>query len=277
MTPYRQMLHYVLNYGVRKPNRTGIDTLSVFGYPQFRHDLRDGFPLLTTKKMHTKSIVHELLWFISGDTNIKYLKDNGVRIWDEWADENGDLGPVYGAQWRGWRNMVADTSHGNTFDYENKPIDQLQVMIDTIKNNPDSRRNIVTAWNPSDIPDMKLPPCHMFFQVNVENEFLDLHMYQRSADLFLGVPFNIASYGLLLSMLAHVTGKTPRWLFTSYGDLHIYMNHYDQCREQLSRAPKRLCKLWLNPDVKTIDEFKYDDVKFQDYESHPAIKGEVAV
>jgi thymidylate synthase len=280
MIQYKAMLAHVLKYGVLKGNRTDTKTLDVFGYPQFRHDMREGFPLLTTKKMHTKSIVHELIWFISGDTNIQYLKDNGVSIWDEWADECGDLGPVYGKQWRCWEpKMVVEMpwAPGDKYWAYGKRIDQLQVMIDTIKNNPDSRRNIVTAWNPSDIPDMKLPPCHMFFQVNVENEFLDLHMYQRSADLFLGVPFNIASYGLLLSMLAQVTDKTPRNLFTSYGSLHIYENHIDQCLIQVRREPMPLCQLQLNPAVKNIDDFTYDDVKFVNYESHPPLKGDVAV
>jgi thymidylate synthase len=277
MIQYKAMLSYVLNNGVRKSNRTGIDTLSVFGYPQFRHDMRDGFPLLTTKKMYTKAIVHELIWLISGDTNIKYLEDNGVTIWREWADEHGDLGPVYGKQWREWDRYVYVDRGGPGYKQEYEPIDQLATMIDTIKNNPDSRRNIVTAWNPADIPDMKLPPCHMFYQVNVDGEFLDMHMYQRSADIFLGVPFNIASYGLLLSMIAQVTNKTPRHLITSYGDLHLYVNHLEQAKEQLSRDEKPLCKLNLNPEVKHIDDFEYSDVRFENYVSHGPLKGDVAV
>jgi thymidylate synthase len=276
MIQYKAMLAHVLKYGVLKGNRTDTKTLDVFGYPQFRHDMREGFPLLTTKKMHTKSIVHELIWFISGDTNIQYLKDNGVSIWDEWAKPNGDLGNVYGHNWRKW-------DYGNWAVNNGQGVDQLAMMINIIKTNPDSRRNIVNAWNISDmVPNdagnyVGLPPCHMFFQVNVENEFLDLHMYQRSADLFLGVPFNIASYGLLLSMLAQVTDKTPRNLFTSYGSLHIYENHIDQCLIQVRREPMPLCQLQLNPAVKNIDDFTYDDVKFVNYESHPPLKGDVAV
>lgn len=268
MYQYQTMLSYVLKNGVQKTNRTGTDTISVFGYPQFRHDMREGFPLLTTKKMFTKAIVHELLWFIAGDTNIKYLKDNGVSIWDEWADEDGELGPVYGKQWREWDIWG--------YGYEGS-IDQLKNMVDTIKTNPDSRRNIVTAWNPVDIPRMKLPPCHMFFQVNVENGFLDLHMYQRSADIFLGVPFNITSYGLLLEMLAQTTGKVARNLFISYGDLHLYVNHMDQAKEQLSRIPKKLPTLVLNQSVESIFDYKYEDIAFMDYKSHGPIAAPVAV
>lgn len=264
MQEYLDLLSFVRDNGTDKGDRTGTGTRSHFGY-QMRFDLARGFPLVTTKKVHFKSVVHELLWMISGDTNIKYLKDNGVRIWDQWADKKGDLGPVYGSQWRDWH-------HGNSFS-----VDQLRDVIEQIRSNPDSRRHIVSAWNAAEISDMKLPPCHMMYQFYVNEGLLSCQMYQRSADVFLGVPFNIASYALLTHMIAQVCGLGVGDFVHTFGDVHIYSNHMDQVNEQLSRSPKDLPRLALNPDVLNIDDFKYEDILLIDYEHHPAIKAEVAV
>ena len=247
-----------------KSDRTGTGTQSVFGY-QMRYDLSEGFPLLTTKKVHLKSIIYELLWFIAGDTNVKYLQDHGVTIWDEWADENGDLGPVYGHQWRSW-----PTPDGGT-------IDQLSNVINQIKNSPDSRRMIVSAWNVAEVEKMALPPCHSLFQFYVADGKLSLQLYQRSADTFLGVPFNIASYALLLKMMAQVCGLKEGDFVHTLGDAHIYTNHLEQVREQLSREPRHLPTMKINPDVKSIFDFKYEDFELSDYDPHPHIKGIVAV
>lgn len=266
MKQYLDLLSYVLNYGEKREDRTGTGTISLFGGTQTVYDLRDGFPLVTTKKMFIKGIIHELLWFIKGDTNIKYLTDNGVHIWDEWADKNGDLGRIYGAQWREWR-VNSRTK-----------IDQLKSVIDMIKNDPYSRRLIVNSWNVGDLDKMNLPPCHCFYQFYVSKDgFLDLQLYQRSADLFLGVPFNIASYSLLLAMVAQVCGLKPRRFIHTIGDGHIYLNHVEQVKEQLSREPFSRPKLELNPNVRNIFDFKYEDIKIVDYNCHPAIKGDVAV
>lgn len=264
MKQYLDLLQHVLDHGIFKEDRTGTGTHSVFGY-QMRFDLQNGFPLLTTKKLHLKSIIHELLWFLKGDTNVKYLQENGVRIWNEWADENGDLGHIYGYQWRSWP------------DYDGGHIDQIKEAIDTIQNNPDSRRIIVSAWNVADLPQMNLPPCHAFFQFYVANGKLSLQLYQRSADIFLGVPFNIASYALLLMMVAQVTGLEAGDFVHTLGDAHIYNNHIEQVREQLSREPRDLPKMKLNPDVKSIFDFKYEDFELTDYNPHPHIAGKVAV
>ena len=264
MKQYLDLLQHVLDHGILKEDRTGTGTHSVFGY-QMRFDLQDGFPLLTTKKLHLKSIIHELLWFLKGDTNVKYLQENGVRIWNEWADENGDLGHIYGYQWRSWP------------DYNGGHIDQIKEAIDTIQNNPDSRRIIVSAWNVADLPQMNLPPCHAFFQFYVANGKLSLQLYQRSADIFLGVPFNIASYALLLMMVAQVTGLEAGDFVHTLGDAHIYNNHIEQVREQLSREPRDLPKMKLNPDVKSIFDFKYEDFELTDYTPPPHIAGKVAV
>lgn len=264
MKQYLDLLQHVLNHGLLKEDRTGTGTHSVFGY-QMRFDLQDGFPLLTTKKLHLKSIIHELLWFLKGDTNVKYLQENGVRIWNEWADENGDLGHIYGYQWRSWP------------DYDGGHIDQIKEAIDTIQNNPDSRRIIVSAWNVADLPQMNLPPCHAFFQFYVANGKLSLQLYQRSADIFLGVPFNIASYALLLMMVAQVTGLEAGDFVHTLGDAHIYNNHIEQVREQLSREPRALPTMKLNPNVKSIFDFKYEDFELTDYNPHPHIAGKVAV
>ena len=264
MKQYLELLRHVLENGTRKDDRTGTGTISTFGY-QMRFNLEEGFPLLTTKKLHLKSIIHELLWFLAGDTNVKYLQDNGVRIWNEWADENGDLGHIYGYQWRSWP------------DYNGGHIDQIQEVVDTLKNNPDSRRIIVNAWNVADLPTMKLPPCHAFFQFYVADGRLSLQLYQRSADIFLGVPFNIASYALLLQMMAQVTGLKAGDFVHTLGDAHIYTNHLDQVREQLSRAPRQLPRMVINPDVKSIFDFKYTDFQLTDYDPHPHIAGTVAV
>lgn len=264
MKQYLDLLQHVLDHGVLKEDRTGTDTHSVFGY-QMRFNLQDGFPLLTTKKLHLKSIIHELLWFLKGDTNVKYLQANGVRIWNEWADENGDLGHIYGYQWRSWP------------DYDGGHIDQIKEAIDTIQNNPDSRRIIVSAWNVADLPQMNLPPCHAFFQFYVANGKLSLQLYQRSADIFLGVPFNIASYALLLMMVAQVTGLEAGDFVHTLGDAHIYNNHIEQVREQLSREPRALPTMKLNPNVKSIFDFKYEDFELTDYNPHPHIAGKVAV
>ena len=264
MKQYLDLLQHVLNTGAEKGDRTGTGTRSVFGY-QMRFDLSAGFPLMTTKKLHLKSIVHELLWFLKGDTNIGYLKENKVRIWDEWADENGDLGPVYGSQWRSW-----ECADGTT-------VDQISQLIDQIKTNPDSRRLIVSAWNVAEIPKMKLPPCHCFFQFYVADGKLSCQLYQRSADIFLGVPFNIASYAFLLTMVAQVTGLRPGEFVHTLGDAHLYNNHLDQAREQLTRTPGALPTLKLNPAVTDIFDFKFEDFEIENYEAAPNIKAPIAV
>ena len=264
MKQYLDLLDRILKEGVRKEDRTGTGTISVFGH-QMRFNMEEGFPLLTTKKLHLKSIIHELLWFLKGDTNVKYLQDNGVRIWNEWADENGDLGHIYGYQWRSWP------------DYEGGHIDQISEVVNTLKTNPDSRRIIVNAWNVGDIKNMNLPPCHAFFQFYVADGKLSLQLYQRSADTFLGVPFNIASYALLLKMMAQVCGLKEGDFVHTLGDAHIYVNHLEQVREQLSREPRHLPTMKINPDVKSIFDFKYEDFELSDYDPHPHIKGVVAV
>ena len=264
MKQYLDLLNRVLAEGVQKEDRTGTGTISVFGH-QMRFNMEDGFPCLTTKKLHLKSIIHELLWFLNGDTNIKYLTDNGVRIWNEWADKDGNLGHIYGYQWRSWP------------DYNGGHIDQISEVVKTIKNNPDSRRIIVSAWNVADIPNMNLPPCHAFFQFYVADGKLSLQLYQRSADIFLGVPFNIASYALLLQMMAQVTGLKAGDFVHTLGDAHIYTNHLEQVKLQLSREPLPLPTMNINPDVKDIFSFKYYDFELINYESHPHIKGEVSV
>jgi thymidylate synthase len=264
MRQYLHLMRHVLDHGVQKTDRTGTGTLSVFGH-QMRFDLEEGFPLLTTKKVHLKSIVHELIWFLSGDTNIRYLKANGVSIWDEWADENGDLGPVYGAQWRSWPAGEGET------------IDQIRQVVDGIRSNPDSRRLIVTAWNPAEVGSQALPPCHCLFQFYVANGKLSCQMYQRSADIFLGVPFNIASYALLTMMVAQVTGLKPGDFVHTLGDAHLYSNHLDQARLQLSRDPRPLPTMALNPEVGSIFDFVYDDFTLEGYDPHPHIKAKVAV
>ena len=275
MKQYLDLLQHIIDKGFQKGDRTGTGTKSVFGY-QMRFNLEDGFPLLTTKKVHLRSIIHELLWLINGDTNIKYLHDNKVSIWDEWADENGDLGPIYGAQWRNWNN---------------EGIDQIADLIDSIKNNPNSRRHIVTAWNPSVLPDEKskdfaknvadgkaaLPPCHAFFQFYVADNKLSCQLYQRSADVFLGVPFNIASYSLLTMMIAQVCGLGLGDFVHTFGDVHIYNNHIEQVKLQLSREPRHLPTMKLNPEVKSIFDFKYEDFKLEDYNPHDAIKADVSI
>ncbi len=264
MQQYLDLLEHVMETGVDRMDRTGTGTRGVFGY-QMRFDLGDGFPMVTTKKLHLKSIVYELLWFLAGDTNIEYLKEKKVRIWDEWADENGDLGPVYGKQWRRW-----ETSDGRV-------IDQVSKVVDAIKTNPFSRRHIVSAWNPADVDDMALPPCHCLFQFHVADGKLSCQLYQRSADIFLGVPFNIASYALLTHMMAQVCDLEVGDFVHSFGDAHIYSNHFEQVRTQLKRAPKPLPKLELNPDIKDIFGFTYDDIKIVGYKAHPHIAGKVAV
>ena len=264
MKQYLELLDRVLREGVKKEDRTGTGTYSVFGH-QMRFNLEDGFPLLTTKKLHLKSIIYELLWFLQGDTNAKYLQEHGVRIWNEWADENGDLGHVYGYQWRSWP------------DYNCGFIDQISEVVETIKHNPDSRRIIVSAWNVADLDNMNLPPCHAFFQFYVANGRLSLQMYQRSADIFLGVPFNIASYALLLQMMAQVTGLKAGDFVHTLGDAHIYTNHLEQVKLQLTRDPRPLPRMEINPDVKDIFGFQYEDFNLTGYDPHPHIKGEVAV
>lgn len=272
MYEYLELLDYILDNGVEKTDRTGVGTKAVFGY-QAQFDLLRGFPLLTTKKMHLKSIIHELLWMVSGDTNVKYLQDNGVRIWDEWAKPDGSLGPVYGKQWRNW-----ETPHRcNDENLGHWRIDQLKDVVEQIKTNPDSRRLIVTAWNPADTADMALPSCHCFFQFSVVKGMLSCHMYQRSADAFLGVPFNIASYALLTTMVAQATGLRADMLVISYGDLHIYKNHFDQVKEQLGRTPRTAPMMYLNPTVKDLFSFKYEDFSIVGYDPWPPIKAEVAV
>lgn len=264
MQQYHQLLRHVLEHGVRKEDRTGTGTLSVFGY-QMRFDLAAGFPLVTTKKVHLKSIIHELLWFLRGDTNIAYLRDNGVTIWDEWADANGDLGPVYGYQWRSW--PTADGRH----------IDQIAQVLEQIRSNPDSRRLIVSAWNVGELDKMRLPPCHVLFQFYVAEGRLSCQLYQRSADLFLGVPFNIASYALLTMMIAQVTGLKPGEFIHTLGDAHIYLNHLEQVRLQLTREPRPLPTMHLNPAVRDLFAFRYEDFRLEGYDPYPAIKAPVAV
>lgn len=264
MQQYHDLLDHVRRHGVRKTDRTGTGTLSYFGW-QMRFDLAEGFPLVTTKKLHLRSIIHELLWFLKGETNIAYLKENKVSIWDEWADENGDLGPVYGKQWRSWPGR------------DGQVIDQITQLIADLKRNPDSRRHIVTAWNPTDIPEMALAPCHCLFQFWVGDGKLSCQLYQRSADLFLGVPFNIASYALLTLMVAQVTGLKPGEFIHSFGDAHIYLNHLDQVDEQLSRAPFPPPKMHLNPEVTDIFGFRFEDFTLEGYQAHPHIKAPVAV
>ncbi|MCC7443004.1 MAG: thymidylate synthase [Bdellovibrionales bacterium] len=264
MRAYLDLMRHVLEKGTRKADRTGTGTLSVFGY-QLRHDLGEGFPLLTTKKVHLKSVIHELLWFIRGETNTKYLRENGVSIWDEWADAEGNLGPVYGAQWRSWRAR------------DGRAIDQLSEVIAQIRKNPDSRRLIVSAWNVGELPEMKLAPCHAFFQFYVADGKLSCQLYQRSADVFLGVPFNIASYALLTLMVAQVTGLKPGEFVHTFGDAHLYLNHLDQARLQLSREPKPLPRMRLNPGVKAVTEFRFEDFTLEDYDPHPRIAAPVAI
>lgn len=264
MQPYLSLLNRILTEGHQKGDRTGTGTLSVFGH-QMRYDLQDGFPLLTTKKLHLKSIIYELLWFLRGDTNVRWLQDHGVRIWNEWADENGDLGPVYGHQWRSWP------------DYRGGTIDQIAQVEEMIKRNPNSRRMLVTAWNPAEVEDMALPPCHCLFQFYVADGRLSLQLYQRSADTFLGVPFNIASYALLLQMMAQVTGLQPGEFVHTTGDAHLYLNHLEQARLQLSRTPRPLPTMRINPDVKSIFDFRYEDFELENYDPWPHIAAEVSV
>ena len=264
MQPYLDLMRHVLENGTQKGDRTGTGTLSVFGH-QMRFDLAEGFPLVTTKKLHLRSIIHELLWFLKGDTNIAYLKENGVRIWDEWADENGDLGPVYGYQWRSWPNPQGGS------------VDQISQLIEQIKTNPDSRRLMVSAWNPALVDEMALPPCHALFQFYVADGRLSCQLYQRSADIFLGVPFNIASYALLTHMVAQACDLAPGEFVHTLGDAHLYLNHLEQARLQLSREPRALPRLVLNPRVKDVFAFTFDDIAIEDYDPHPHIKAEVAV
>lgn len=264
MKQYLNLLDRILTEGVKKTDRTGTGTISVFGN-QMRFDMADGFPLLTTKKLHLKSIIHELLWFLAGDTNVKYLQENGVRIWNEWADENGELGPVYGHQWRSWP------------DYKGGTIDQIANVVNLIKHHPDSRRMIVSAWNPAEIDQMALPPCHCLFQFYVADGRLSLQLYQRSADTFLGVPFNIASYALLLQMMAQVTGLEPGEFIHTTGDTHLYLDHIEQAKLQLTREPRPLPRMIINPDVKSIFDFRYEDFRLEGYDPHPHIKATVSV
>ena len=264
MKEYQDLLRHILENGVRKEDRTGTGTISTFGY-QMRFDLSDGFPLLTTKKLHLKSIIYELLWFLAGDTNVRYLQEHGVRIWNEWADPDGNLGHIYGYQWRSWP------------DYEGGFIDQIRETVETIRHNPDSRRIIVSAWNVADLKNMNLPPCHAFFQFYVADGRLSLQLYQRSADTFLGVPFNIASYSLLLMMMAQVCGLEAGEFIHTFGDVHIYLNHLEQVNELLGREPRALPRMRLNPEVKSIFDFKYEDFTLEDYDPWPPIKAEVSV
>lgn len=264
MQNYLDLLQHILDHGTDKTDRTGTGTRSIFGY-QLRYNLAEGFPLVTTKKVHLKSIIYELLWFLRGDTNIRYLKENGVSIWDEWADENGDLGPVYGAQWRSWKGA------------DNQVIDQISEVVQQIKTNPDSRRLIVSAWNAAEIPNMALAPCHAMFQFYIADGKLSLQLYQRSADVFLGVPFNIASYALLTMMVAQVCGLQVGDYVHSFGDVHIYNNHFEQVQKQLARTPKPLPKMSLNPEVKDLFDFTFEDFKLENYDPYPGIKASVAV
>jgi thymidylate synthase len=264
MKQYLDLLQHVLEHGTERHDRTGTGTLSIFGY-QMRFDLTEGFPLLTTKKLHLKSIIHELLWFLTGNTNVKYLQDNGVKIWNEWADKNGDLGPVYGSQWRSWTGRNGEA------------IDQISRVLESLQNDPYSRRHIVSAWNVGDLGRMALPPCHILFQFYVDGDRLSCQLYQRSADIFLGVPFNIASYSLLLGMIARVTGLKAHEFIHTLGDAHLYMNHIEQSRLQLTREPKALPRLKINTGVKDLFKFKFDDFEFHDYDPHPHIRGEISV
>lgn len=264
MRAYLDLLAHILNNGIQKQDRTGVGTISVFGY-QMRFDLEDGFPVLTTKKIHLKSVIYELLWFLRGDTNVRYLQEHGVRIWNEWADENGDLGPVYGAQWRSWRGA------------DGKTIDQIAHVVHEIQNNPNSRRMIVSAWNVAELEKMALPPCHCLFQFYVANGRLSCQLYQRSADVFLGVPFNIASYSLLTMMMAQVSGLRVGEFVHTFGDVHLYLNHVEQAKLQLSREPFPLPQMKINPEIKDIFSFKYEDFELLNYRSHPHIPAEVAV
>ena len=264
MRQYHDLLQHILDNGVQKTDRTGTGTISVFGH-QMRFDLSDGFPMVTTKKLHLKSIIYELLWFLKGDTNVKYLQENGVRIWNEWADENGDLGPVYGKQWRSWEKTDGTT------------VDQVVRAVDLIKNNPDSRRIIINAWNAGELDEMALTPCHCLFQFNVADGKLSCQLYQRSADCFLGVPFNIASYALLTLMMAQVCDLQPGEFIHTFGDAHLYLNHLEQTHLQLSRTPRPLPTMKINPDVKSIFDFKYEDFELLNYDPHPHIKAKVAV
>jgi thymidylate synthase len=264
MIQYLDLLDTILEKGAEKQDRTGTGTISRFGH-QMRFDLNEGFPMVTTKKLHLKSIVHELLWFLAGDTNVKYLQENGVRIWNDWADENGDLGHIYGYQWRSWPTP------------DGKSVDQISQVLDSIQNNPDSRRHLVSAWNVGDIENMNLPPCHVMFQFYVADGKLSCQLYQRSADVFLGVPFNVASYALLTLMMAQVTGLEPGDFVHTFGDVHIYSNHIEQVKLQLTREPYSLPSMKINPDVKSIFDFKFEDFELVDYEAHPHIKGIVAV
>lgn len=264
MQQYLDLVHHILNFGVEKEDRTGTGTLSVFGY-QMRFDLSEGFPLLTTKKLHIKSIIYELLWFLQGNSNINFLNDHGIHIWDEWSNENGDLGPIYGVQWRSW--LAAD----------GRRIDQIANLIEEIKSNPDSRRMIVNAWNVGEIDKMALPPCHLLFQFNVSGDRLSCQLYQRSADVFLGVPFNIASYALLTMMVAQVCNLKPGYFIHSLGDTHLYRNHLDQARLQLTRKPFNLPNMNINPEVKDIFNFHYSDFELTNYQAHPHIRGEISV
>ena len=264
MQPYLDLMRHVLDHGQRKSDRTGTGTLSVFGW-QMRFDLAAGFPLVTTKKLHTRSIIHELLWFLRGDTNIRYLKENGVSIWDEWADADGELGPVYGAQWRRWESP------------DGRRIDQIAQLVDGLRRNPDSRRHIVSAWNPADVDRMKLPPCHALFQFYVADGRLSCQLYQRSADIFLGVPFNIASYALLTMMVAQVCGYRPGEFVHTFGDAHLYANHLDQARLQLAREPRPLPTMRLNPEVRDLLAFRFEDFRLEGYDPHPHIPAPVAV
>lgn len=264
MRQYLDLLGHILENGNKKSDRTGTGTISVFGY-QMRFDLRDGFPLLTTKKLHLKSVIHELLWFLKGDTNVKYLQDNGVRIWNEWADEHGELGPIYGKQWVSWQGA------------DGRTINQIAEAVHQLKTNPDSRRIIVNAWNVADLPNMRLSPCHALFQFYVANGRLSCQLYQRSADVFLGVPFNIASYALLTLMVAQVCGLQPGEFVHTFGDVHLYLNHIDQAHEQRSRSPRPLPVLTINPEVKDIFGFQYEDFTLLQYDPHPHIKAEVSV
>lgn len=264
MKQYLTLLNHVLENGTKKADRTGTGTLSVFGY-QMRFDMADGFPLLTTKKLHTKSIIHELLWFLKGETNIKYLTDNGVKIWNEWADEKGDLGNIYGYQWRSWPG------------YDGSHIDQVKALIESIKNNPESRRHIVSAWNVADLPNMALPPCHILFQFYVADGKLSCQLYQRSADIFLGVPFNIASYALLLHMVAQQTGLMPGEFIHTLGDAHIYLNHVPQAKLQLERTPTKLPELQIKQGINSIFDYSFDDFNIINYQAQPHIKGEISI
>jgi thymidylate synthase len=264
MKQYLDLMRRVREHGVRKTDRTGTGTLSVFGH-QMRFDLADGFPLVTTKKLHVRSIIHELIWFLSGDTNTRYLDENGVSIWDDWADESGELGPVYGKQWRSWATP------------DGRSIDQIAEVVETLKTNPDSRRIIVSAWNPADIPDMALAPCHCLFQFYVSEGQLSCQLYQRSADVFLGVPFNIASYALLTMMMAQVTGLKPGEFVHTFGDAHLYLNHLDQADEQLKRTPRALPRIEIDPTVKSIFKFKFEHFKLAGYDPHPHIAAPIAV